>query len=337
MPAPDPKPEKPAEKPPVVDKPTPVPPKPEEVKPTTRPIAKPGAVSNPVEDLEDLATEIREKVDSLMAEVLEEAKGLILDLTGDADDLSSVSTLEVTKDGIFANVDGEKVKFATDLKLEDMSKLRIIRADGSPVPYITNGESFVLSTSDFSDILITERVVEPFVDVAKDDWFQPYVDELYNRGVTTGTTASTFSPNDTITRAQLAALLARAYELKPTGDKPALKDIANQWYANDVQALVDHGIIKGYEDGTFRGDKEITREQLVLMLQRTAEMQGKDTTVSVKPQFADKDKVDPYSMSALEWAASQGIINSGKDTAFKPKKSATRVQVAKMLTLFINK
>ena len=340
LPAPDPKPEKPAEKPPTVqDRPSGGTPSRPTTKPTYRPPVKPDGVASPVEDLEDLDTTIQEKVDSLMSEIVEQDKGLILDLTGDADDLSSVSTLEVTKDGIFANVDGQKVKFGSDLKLEDidMSKLRIIRTDGSPVLYTTDGESFILTTHNFSDILITERVVEPFVDVSKDDWFQPYVDELYNRGITTGTTATTFSPNGTITRAQVAALLARAYELESTGNKPALKDVADQWYADDVQALVDNGIIKGYEDGTFRGDQPVTREQLAVMLQRLANQQGKDTSVSNVPTFTDTDKMTDYGKSAIEWAASEGIINSGNGVAFKPKSTATRAQVAKMLTLFMNK
>ena len=337
LPAPDPKPEKPVEKPPVVDKPTPVPPKQEETKPTTRPTVKPDAVASKPEALEKLPAKIQEKVDSLLTEVVEQAKGLVLDLTGDKDDLSSVSTLEVTNEGVFANVDGERVKFASDLKLNDMSKLRITRTDGSPIPYKTNGTGFTITTRNFSDILITERVVEPFVDVAKDDWFQPYVDEMYNRGITTGTTATSFSPNESITRAQLAALLARTYELKPTGEKPVLTDTANQWYAADVQALVDLGIIKGYGDGTFRGDEPITREHLVIMLQRLAEKLGKDANPVKEFNFTDTAKMSTEGKSAVQWAAKQGIINSGQGTAFKPKSDATRAQVAKMLTKLMYK
>ena len=325
------------------------PPSQEETKPSTPPSTDEGkeptsptpplvTVPNGVDNIENIRKEMQEKVDSLLTDISIQENGTIIDLVGDDDDLSNVSSLEVTKEGLFINVDGEKVKFNTELDLSniDWDNTRIIRVGGGPVPHKQNGEGFTITTSNFNNLLITAKEPEPFDDVNEDDWFHGYVEDAYNLGVTTGTTATTFDPNDPITRAQAASMLARAYELEPTGEGNILSDVDGKWYADDVQALTDAGIIKGFPDGTFRGDELITRQQLAMLLTRTIESKNPEVKSSVdfsEAHFKDSRDISEEAKPALRMLANTGVINSGEDTSFRPAGHATRAQMVKMMVV----
>ena len=288
---------------------------------------------NRVDNFNDLSKELQEKVDSLMTDILVEENGVILDLVGDDDDLSNVDTLEVTSEGLFINVDGEKVKFNTSLDLSniDWDNTRVIRLGGGAVPHKQNGEGLTITTSNFNNLLITSKEPEPFTDVNDDDWFKEYVEDAYNYGFTEGTTATTFSPNDTITRAQLAVMLARAFELEPTSDGNTLSDIGDKWYASEVQALFDAGIIKGFGNGTFGGEEKLTRQQAVTMLVNMLKYLGVNTSTTKDVQFADLDKIGGQAQDAVKYLASQDVLVNGEDVNFNPYNNLTRAQMSKML------
>lgn len=306
--------------------------------PTPTPVPPKQEVTNQVEGLKDLAKELQEKVDSLMTDISVQENGTILDLVGDSDDLSNVSTLEITKEGLFINVDGEKIKFNTSLDLSniDWDNTRVLRVGGGPVPHKHNGEGISITTANFNNLLITSKEPEPFTDVNEDDWFKQYVEDAYNYGLVNGTTAETFDPDGAITRAQLAVILARAFELEPTSEDSALSDIGDKWYASEVQALVDAGIIKGFSDGTFGGDKPVTRQQMALMLTRTVQSQGKDVTLPTKAEL-DKvklgglDKTSEEASDAIKYLALMEAVMSGPDIDFRPNSIATRAQATKVL------
>lgn len=293
---------------------------------------------NGVENIEDIRKEMQEKVDSLITEIRQQEEStLTLSLKGDSDDLQNVSTLEVTSEGVFVTVEGERIKFNTTLDTEniDWDNTRINRLDGSPVPHKQNGDGFIITSSDLSDLVISPKVDEPFTDVNDDDWFKEYVEEAYNLGFTTGTTATTFDPNAPVTRAQAAVMLARTFELKPTtATEPTLSDVEDKWYADEVQALTDAGIIKGFPDGSFRGEDEITRQQLALLLTRTLEYQGMDTSLpkgTIEPELKDKEKISSEAKASVEYLAYKNPIISGEDVAFRPMQVTTRAQTAKVI------
>lgn len=314
------------------------PPSQEEVKPTPVPPVT-EEVTNRVDKMEHLTVEFQQKVDSLMTDIDIQENGTIIDLVGDNDDLSNVDTLELTPEGLFINLDGEKVKFNTELDLSniDWDNTRVIRVGGGAVPHKQNGEGLTITTPNFSNLLITSREPEPFDDVNDDDWYKQYVEDAYNYGFTTGTTATTFSPNDTMTRAQLAVMIARAYELQPTSDEPTLSDTSDKWYADEVQALVDAGIIKGYVDGTFGGEDTLTRQQIALILARTLETVNKDVAHPSKEelgtvQIDGLDNVSEEASDAIRLLALREAINSGEGVNYNPHNTATRAQVVKMVT-----
>lgn len=106
-----------------------------------------------------------------------------------------------------------------------------------------------------------------FRDVAAGSWYNTYVATLNNAGVITDSSNGYFRPNEAITRAELAAMLAKFSET--TGAANYFNDVsAKYWAANAIAICAKLGWITGYPDGTFRPDKNVTRAELMAMINR---------------------------------------------------------------------
>ena len=106
-----------------------------------------------------------------------------------------------------------------------------------------------------------------FRDVASGSWYNTYVATLNNAGVITDSSNGYFRPNEAITRAELAAMLAKFSET--TGAANYFNDVsAKYWAANAIAICAKLGWINGYPDGTFRPDKNVTRAELMAMINR---------------------------------------------------------------------
>lgn len=106
-----------------------------------------------------------------------------------------------------------------------------------------------------------------FRDVGSGSWYNTYVATLNNAGVITDSSNGYFRPNEAITRAELAAMLAKFSET--TGAANYFNDVsAKYWAANAIAICAKLGWITGYPDGTFRPDKNVTRAELMAMINR---------------------------------------------------------------------
>ena len=106
-----------------------------------------------------------------------------------------------------------------------------------------------------------------FRDVASGSWYNTYVATLNNAGVITDSSNGYFRPNEAITRAELAAMLAKFSET--TSAANYFNDVsAKYWAANAIAICAKLGWITGYPDGTFRPDKNVTRAELMAMINR---------------------------------------------------------------------
>ena len=180
----------------------------------------------------------------------------------------------------------------------------------------------------------------PFTDVHPDDWFYDHVMFVYQNGLMNGTSATTFSPNDPITRAQAAVILYRmAGSPAVTGDS-AFTDVVNgpgtAWYYNAVLWAQQNGIVSGYGDGTFRPGTDITREQLAVIFYNYAKHKGYDVSATNDLSgFTDAGDVSDWALPAMRWAVGSGIMGGYGDGILGPQGTATRAQVAAMLRRFI--
>ena len=104
-------------------------------------------------------------------------------------------------------------------------------------------------------------------DVKDGDWFCCAVSTLSKMGIIKGYEDGSFKPNDPISRAEFAAIAAR---FDPDGDKtPAtFADVSSHWAKDEISIAANHGWIKGYEDGSFKPDQEITRAETMTLVNR---------------------------------------------------------------------
>lgn len=135
----------------------------------------------------------------------------------------------------------------------------------------------------------------------------------------------TFRPNNSITRAEVAQVLYNLLAAKPPVTTSPFPDVKfDSWYGKAVSALEKSGILKGYENGTFRPGNSITRAEFVAAL--WACFPAKTGTVS----FTDVDE-DFWAYPYIASACSYGWIHGYEDNTFRPKNAITRAEVVTIL------
>ena len=169
----------------------------------------------------------------------------------------------------------------------------------------------------------------PFVDVAKSDYFYTPVLWAVENGITAGTGNGKFSPEDTCTRAQVVTFLWRAMG-KPapkTYDNPFVDVDPGAYYYEAVLWAVDNGITAGTGSGKFSPDDPCTRAQVVTFLWRAMSKPAPD---SEKNPFGDVFAGDYYYEPVL-WAVENGITSGTGNGRFSPEDPCTRGQVVTFL------
>lgn len=187
-------------------------------------------------------------------------------------------------------------------------------------------------------IRATKCAAVDFVDVKEDSWFHKNVDELYNMGIMVGTSSTTFSPYDGLTRGQLVSILYRlSGEPEVTGGSDYSDVPANVYYTKAVIWASQQGIVYGYMDGTFRPDAQITRQELVVLLFRYANAQPGDA--ELLNAYPDASDVSAFAKEAMSWALENGILYGVEldgTNYLSPKATTNRAQVAAVITRYLS-
>jgi len=187
-----------------------------------------------------------------------------------------------------------------------------------------------------------EEVKVTFADINK-TWAKPYIESLAAKQIVKGKTATTFAPNDQITRAQFAILLSRALELPKQDYKGTFTDVTKEmdWIVFEAEAASRAGIIS-VNDGKFRPNEAITRQQMATMIIRAIEYKDASVLEGIKNNvsFTDAKDITAYAKTSVDLAAGLGIIGGkevkGKDV-FEPKANATRAHASKMVYYMLEK
>ena len=168
----------------------------------------------------------------------------------------------------------------------------------------------------------------PFTDVPKGSYYEEAVNWAVAQGITAGTTATTFSPNNPCTRAQAVTFLWRAAGCPaPESSVMPFTDVAEGSYYHDaVLWAVENGITKGTSDTAFSPNATCTRAQIVTFLWRSQKSPASD---SVNP-FTDV-AADAYYADAVLWAAENGVTSGTTATTFSPSDNCTRAQIVTFL------
>ena len=176
----------------------------------------------------------------------------------------------------------------------------------------------------------------PFSDVSEGDWFYGSVGFAYSQGLMTGTSATTFEPNTSLSRAMLVAVLHRL-EGSPQASGSDFTDVADgDWYAEAVNWAASVGVVSGFDDGTFQPNTAITREQMAAILRNYAEYKGMDVTAADDlANYSDAASVSEWAKDSVTWAVDQGLISGITIDTLQPQGLSTRAQVAAVLQRYL--
>lgn len=181
-----------------------------------------------------------------------------------------------------------------------------------------------------------ETLKANFTDVAADAWYADAVQYVYENGLMSGTSETTFSPDLTTTRGMIVTILYRMENEPAVTGTTAFTDVAaDQYYANAVAWAAQNGIVAGIDAITFAPDKAITREQMAAILYRYAQFKGYDVSAKADLSiYTDAASVGAYAVDAMAWANGAGLITGTSTTTLSPAGNATRAQVAAILMRF---
>ena len=180
-----------------------------------------------------------------------------------------------------------------------------------------------------------------FLDLDK-HWAQKEINELAAKGVLKGVTETEFKPDDRITRAQFAAMLARVLNIEPQQETDlTFQDVpAGAWYHDDVGAAVQAGLVSGYSIDVFGPNDLITREQMTAMITRAMLMTQKlekpdqEAVAVILQRFKDENAISTWAKAEVALSVKQGVVYGKQSDGFFPQDFATRAEGAAMISRF---
>jgi uncharacterized repeat protein (TIGR02543 family) len=175
-----------------------------------------------------------------------------------------------------------------------------------------------------------------FTDIAADKWYYKGVQYCYRQGLMNGMSDTEFSPNTYGTRAQVVTVLYRLAG-SPAVDSLSSKfsDVADTlWYTKAVIWAEAKGITTGYEDGTFRPGRNVTRQEFLTFLYRYLASDSDSSYVqsSAIAAFSDGDKVQDWAKAAENWSVATGLQTGYVEDGLSYLRPNTYVRRSEMAT-----
>lgn len=222
--------------------------------------------------------------------------------------------------------------------------LSICKTDGIPVHMTDTIKTYRVATNDFmaggGDGFTVYKTVTSF------DTHIPFRDALVANIQQTGHITNQIQDriknvqnvnlDGKITRAEFASMLARDLGLTHDESAANFSDVLpGQWFAGAVGAILKAGLVSGYEDGTFRPDDPVSREEMAAIITRTIKAAGVIAEVSdvnaAIAKFNDKEEISEWAKTSVAIAAEAGIICGRESGDFAPSDNATLTEVVEIL------
>ncbi|QMV41605.1 S-layer homology domain-containing protein [Cohnella cholangitidis] len=182
-----------------------------------------------------------------------------------------------------------------------------------------------------------------FKDV-ENNWAKQAINDMGSRMVIDGKGNGLFSPDHNITRAEFAAIVVRGLGLKLEQGATPFKDVSTtDWYNGAIHTAYAYGLINGYEDGTFRPNDQITREQAAVIMSKAIAMTSlKDklpvvSAAETMRPFADAENVSSWAVTGMADCLQADIVSGRKGNELAPQAFITRAEVATMIQRLLQK
>ena len=189
------------------------------------------------------------------------------------------------------------------------------QSDGEQPPQMPNGEQ---PQGDMN-------VSIPFTDVASDAWYYNVVSQAYGKGLISGMSDIEFSPESSVTGAQLIMMLYRA------DDNTVSEQTSGNWYDEAVDWAKEKSIISDNNGWTFDANADLTREQMMVLLYNYLQYKGNDlSALDDLSSYTDSSEISAYAENAVKALVGKGIIEGDGET-LRPLSSLTRAETAVIL------
>ena len=160
-------------------------------------------------------------------------------------------------------------------------------------------------------------------------WGQKYAEALVAKGIVNGYADGSFRGDNPITRAELTKIIVEALDVPENAAKSFADVNSSSWYAAYVSRAATSGIVTGFEDGSFRPEANVTRQDAVLMIWRAMNL------TTELPEgfkfFADEKDIQDYASPAIRCLGDLGIITGAEKSMFLPQQSITRAEMAAVI------
>ncbi|OKQ00036.1 S-layer homology domain-containing protein [Paenibacillus sp. P46E] len=211
---------------------------------------------------------------------------------------------------------------------------QIVIIDGKYVAKVNS-----LTNSTYS---IVEYPIE-FKDISQ-HWAKNAVNDMGFRRVVNGTGKGMFNPDQAITRAEFATIMVRGLGLKPENGSSPFADVKNtDWYSGAIQTAYAYKLISGFEDGTFRPNDQITREQAMVVIAKAMKITTLKSKLPVEPTdailrpYTDAADASRWALSSMADSIQAGVVSGRTSTEFAPKAYLTRAEVTTIIQRLLQK
>jgi hypothetical protein len=284
--------------------------------------------------INQLSTDQADKIASLTNSkvVTVRTAGAVLDLT-----------LSVKQD------DGKRTKLeqfvkpvVLKLKLNDQADKRLAGiyyiSDNERMEYVggkSEGNMMAAEVTHFSKYGVF-AYDKSYSDVAANHWAYQVIKELSAKHIVDGVDATTFVPEKEVTRAEFVTMLVRHLKLNAS-KSVQLEDVkADSWYADSVAAAYSNGIVEGTSPTKFDPEKQITREEMCVMMTRVYTKVTGKTIEAATVSYKDSNQISDWAKSSVSVAAKEGIMVGRVPDEFAPKEQANRAEASQVLYNLIN-
>ncbi|MDD9268121.1 S-layer homology domain-containing protein [Paenibacillus sp. GCM10023248] len=169
-----------------------------------------------------------------------------------------------------------------------------------------------------------------FTDLAG-HWAKAAIERAAKLGFVDGYEDGSFQPEGHVTRAEFAAMLARAQHWD-TGDsaQPGFADHAGipEWAIPSINAAVRQSVVNGYEDGTFRAERQITRAEITVMIERSLEL---SLNTASAPGFSDDSDIPDWAVASIAAAREAKLVQGRDGNVFVPNDPTTRAEAVTLI------
>lgn len=268
-------------------------------------------------------------------EILEQNKKFLGISMSDYNELSSKSNVNKKMTGVkFSSVGDIKETF--EKLVSDAGKKGTTGGSGSS----GGGSGSSGKGSGAANLILGDTLpvakTEVFYDLSNVQWAKESISGLFEKGIVSGKAEGKFAPSDFVTREEFAKMLTLVLGCVDNSAECSFRDVLpGAWYYSYVASGVKTGLIKGVSEESFGTGKNISRQDIAVLINRAASFAGITLGNTKATEFSDFKDVADYAKEAVLAISGAGLVNGTGEGKFEPNRGATRAETAKILYGFL--